>query len=267
MNTQDCQNIDNENVHATSEIMPLLFLGHGSPMNAIKDNKYTQAWKEMVKGLNPKGVLIISAHWQTRGSYIFAGEYNPMIYDFSGFPEELFKVKYAAPSNQALADQISLINPDIQLSKDWGIDHGAWSIMNQIFPSAEIPVIQLSLNQNLSMKEHWNLAEQLKYLRNEGILIIGSGNIVHNLQKMNKYHERNLLFQNHVLEIIKKKEYTKLINLDKTSDFPYAHPTNEHFLPLIYVVSLANSEESAQILTPDLLWGSISMANIKIGRC
>lgn len=245
---------------------PLIFFGHGSPMNAIEDNKFSRSWKQIGKNLHPKAILVISAHWETQGTKIHGGNTNEMIYDFSGFPQPLYEVVYPAPSNPDLAQQLS--NSRLIEQDQWGLDHGAWSVLMHAFPEAKIPVIQLSLNKNLSPEEHFLLAKELKILRYQGVLIVGSGNIVHNLRLMNWKNAVQYLWaqqtQEQILKLIEAKKYEQLSLMTKTENFKLAHPTIEHFLPLLYIFALVDQEEQVTVFTPQIELGTISMASFLI---
>lgn len=254
------------NPEVTTERQPLIFFGHGSPLNAIEDNQFSRSWKQIGQNLNPKAILVISAHWETEGTRIHAGNKNPMIYDFAGFPQELYKINYPAPSNPELAHQLTksrLIQPD-----QWGLDHGAWSVLLHAFPKAQIPVIQLSLNKNLSPEEHFILAKELKVLRHQGVLIVGSGNIVHNLRLMDWKNQIKYLWaqqtQEQILKLIENKEYEKLYSITQTENFKLAHPTLEHYLPLLYIFALADKDENVEVFTPQIELSTISMASFLI---
>ena len=246
---------------------PVLFFGHGSPMNAIEDNDFTSSWKKMGYNLNPRAIIVISAHWETRGTVISSREKNETIYDFGGFPQKLYEVKYEPKGDKKLAGALAQEKNWAESDK-WGLDHGAWSVLIHAFPNADIPVIQLSIDRSLSFKDHWTLGQQLKELRDQGCLIVGSGNIVHNLRKISWDNSQSYPwaeeFQEKILEIIKNKEYHKLIDLEKDKNFLSAHPTPEHFIPLLYVFSVATSEDQVEVNTPKIELGSISMASFLI---
>lgn len=249
----------------TESKQPILFLGHGSPMNALADNEFSRSWKSIGKSLNPSAILVVSAHWETFGSKVFAGTTNKTIHDFYGFPQELFQMQYPAPANPDLAQQLSQKITTVETSHDWGLDHGAWSVLVHAFPQANIPVIQLSLNKNLTIADHFKLAQELNFLRNHGVLIIGSGNIVHNLRKI---QWNNPLpfdwaqdFQNKVIQNFQNQDYAKTLELIKDNNFNLAHPSVEHFLPLIYIAALADSQDKVEIFTPKIDLASISMAS------
>lgn len=246
---------------------PLLFFGHGSPMNAIENNQFSNTWKEMAAGLSPQAILVVSAHWETYGTKVFSGEANKMIYDFYGFPPSLSQVQYPAPANPTLAKELEknkLITPD----DSWGLDHGAWSVLVHAFSKANIPVIQLSLNKNLSLKEHFEFAKELSFLREQGVLVVASGNIVHNLREMDWSGQSSYDWaqktQEEIIKNIEAKDFSKVLDLTKTPEFKRSHPTVEHFIPLLYTLAMASKDEEVVVKTPLIELGSISMANFLI---
>ena len=248
---------------------PLLFFGHGSPMNAIEDNTFSRSWREMGEKLNPTAILVVSAHWETKeGSFVFNGQNNTTIHDFFGVPQKLFQVQYPAPASPSLAETLSLKVPQIKKTEQWGLDHGAWSVLTHAFPQANIPTIQLSLSKKLSPLEHFNLAKELSFLRQQGVLIIGSGNIVHNLRVIDWSGQRQYDWahntQEEILKIIKEKSFPKLVEIIKTTDFQRSHPTIEHYLPLLYAFALAQENEDIIINTPSIELASISMASFVV---
>jgi 4,5-DOPA dioxygenase extradiol len=256
--------------------MPVLFIGHGSPMNAVAKNSFTKHLENLGQTLPiPKKILMISAHWMTKGLQIQASQNPKMIYDFYGFPKELYEINYSAPGSQELAKLLKndLINYHPELDEEWGFDHGAWSILHHMYPKANIPVVQLSLNQNfMNLKDHYDFASQLKKLRSEGVLIIGSGNIVHNLRQISRTEnaptidwagEFDILIKNSILENNKQQLFAQ--DPTKISLWKMAHPSIEHYLPLLYV--LGASEEKEKIIFPYEAFelGSLSMRSVLIG--
>jgi 4,5-DOPA dioxygenase extradiol len=239
-------------------------------MNAIENNNYTAKWKEVMSSVErPKAILIISAHWQTHGTHI-TGNLNPeTIHDFGGFPQELFDVQYPAKGNPELAKSIAdKIGAEIDM--DWGLDHGAWSVLNQFYPDANIPVLQLSLDVNKTPQEHFEFAQKLAYLREEGVMIIGSGNIVHNLGLIDWSGGSQNTWANEfndiVVENIKNKTFDKIINYSQLGDIAkLSIPTSEHYLPLLYVLGISNPEDKIEIFNNEIVLGSISMTCVKFG--
>jgi len=262
---------------SNSEKMPVLFLGHGSPMNAIEENQFVTGFREIAKTLpRPNAILCVSAHWFTQGTKVTAMEMPRTIHDFSGFPKELYEVQYPAKGNIALAKETKeLLSPVIvELDEKWGLDHGAWSVIKHLYPNADIPVVQLSIDYTKPAQIHFELAQKLNSLRHKGILIIGSGNIVHNLGLVDfKYFnkdnygfdwaiEARETINNYLLE----GNYQPLINYEKQSKaFQLAIPTPEHYLPLIYALGLQQKGENLTLFNDKLVAGSLSMTSVKIG--
>lgn len=258
-----------------SDKMPLLFLGHGSPMNGIEDNEFVQGFKQQAQELTtPQAIVVISAHWETKGSQVTAMEQPRTIHDFGGFPQELYAVQYPAPGHPALAKEIAaLVQPahTVQLDHQWGLDHGSWTVVKHLFPKAEVPVIQLSLDYNKSPAEHYQLAQQLQQLRRKGVLFVGSGNLVHNLRRVawDKINENYaydwaieasskmrtwLLNDNHQALLDFKKQGTA---------FDLAIPTPEHYLPLLYILGLKEEKDSTSLFNDKALAGSLTMTSVK----
>ena len=256
----------------TKSTMPAVFIGHGSPMNALEDNIYTQAWQELGKKLpKPKAILCISAHWYTDKTTVSNIEKPKQIYDFYGFPNALYEINYPVKGAPELAKTIKdLLSPIIEIDYDnsWGIDHGTWVPIMQMFPDANIPVVQLSIDYNKPAEFHYLLGQTLKPLREQGILIIGSGNIVHNLGLINFEDENNpypwaAKFDQLIWQAIKEHDYTSLIDfkkLGKESDL--AIPTPDHYLPLLYILGLHEDNEKITSFIDGLVYKSISMRSL-----
>ncbi len=255
--------------------MPLLFLGHGSPMNAIEENEFTNGWREIGATLpKPQAILCISAHWETIGTQVTAMEAPRTIHDFYGFPRELFGVSYPAPGSPALAEATrrGVQKTIVELDTKWGLDHGCWSVAKHLFPDANIPVIQLSLDRRQSPLWHYELAGELAFLRRKGVLILGSGNIVHNLGIMDWENsddgydwarEANDLLKHLILE----GDHTRLAGYQALGEeIRLSVPTPEHFLPLLYVLALKDEKEGIGFFNDKTIFGSISMTSLKIGR-
>jgi 4,5-DOPA dioxygenase extradiol len=253
--------------------MPVLFIGHGNPMNAIEENSFAKAWREeAVKIPRPKAILSISAHWETDGARVTAMKLPRTIHDFYGFPDELFQVQYPAPGTPELANRVlELIGTDkVKTDESWGLDHGAWSVLRRMYPKADIPVIQLSLDRKISPQAHVEMAKQLLPLRDEGILVIGSGNIVHNLSLI-RWHDDTPYpwaaeFNTLATEFILGEK------LDSLADYPslgeaarLSIPTNEHYLPLLYSLSLRTTEDPVSFFADQIVLGAISMQSVRIG--
>ena len=259
--------------------MPILFVGHGSPMNAIEDNEFTRNFSIMVKDIpKPKAIVCISAHWFTDGTKVTAMKNPKTIHDFYGFPKELYQIEYPASGDVKLAKQIkNLLSPlEVVLDdNDWGLDHGTWSVLRHMYPGADIPVVQISIDYNKGAKYHFDLAKRLASLREEGILIVGSGNIVHNLGMVDFNNIGTLDYgyewakriKKVINEKIIKEDYGFLLEYDKQGDdFHLAVPTPEHFLPLIYILGLKQENEKVEFFNDVLVGGSLSMTGLKIGN-
>lgn len=255
--------------------LPALFLGHGSPMNAIAENSYGPQWARLAASLpRPKSILVVSAHWKIPMLAVTAGAHPRTIHDFRGFPRALFDVQYPAPGSDALGARIAaLIRPDaITHDADWGLDHGAWSVLVHMFASADIPVVQISLDARLSPAAHFALARRLRPLRDEGVLILGSGNLVHNLGRYQwrdadaAPYDWGVRFETEIRSRIEAGDDARAID-------PYAFgedgrlsaPTDEHFLPLIYVLAQRDKGEAASFPIAGFEGGSISMLAVKVG--
>jgi 4,5-DOPA dioxygenase extradiol len=261
---------------SVTEKMPALFLGHGSPMNAIEENQFVKGFKDIAKTLpRPNAILCISAHWFTNGTKVTAMEMPRTIHDFGGFPKELFEVQYPANGSPELAKETKiLLQPTlVELDEKWGLDHGAWSVIKHLFPNADIPVVQLSIDYTKPAQYHYELSEKLNSLRNKGVLIIGSGNIVHNLslvdwenfEKDNHGHDWAIEARHILNKLLLDGDYKSLINYDKISKaINLAIPTPDHYLPLIYILGLHQKDESLTLFNDKLVAGSLSMTSVKI---
>lgn len=250
------------------EKMPVLFIGHGSPMNAIEINRFSNKWIELGNALlKPKAILMISAHWYTRGQYIRTHEKNKQIYDMYGFPRELYELIYE-PKNDSLTAKKIVSNYSNVIKEDnsWGIDHGAWEVLTRMYPKADIPVIMLSVNANAPAEEMFKIGNKLKYLRNEGILIIGSGNIVHNLSlldfSMNEFgYKESIAFDQSVKKYILEKDFAKVLNYESIPGKKIAFSTNDHFSPLSYVLGFVEDDDEVEIFNEGYIGGSLSMTS------
>lgn len=256
--------------------MPVLFLGHGSPMNAIEDNKFVKGFQNIALDLpKPTAILCISAHWFTNKTAVTAMELPKQIYDFGGFPKSLYEVKYPAKGSVELAKntQAAIHSKTIELDQNWGLDHGAWTVIKHLYPNADVPIVQMSIDYNMSTEQHFALAKELQELRNKGILIIGSGNIIHNLgmvdfANMNKENygydwaiEAHALINQH----INSGDFKSLINYQKLGKaVQLAIPSPDHYLPLIYTLGLKQEKESISLFNDELMAGSLSMTSLKI---
>lgn len=252
--------------------MPALFVGHGSPMNAVEDNEFSRAWIEVGERLpQPKAILCISAHWETMGTYVTAMENPKTIHDFYGFPPKLYQQRYPAPGSPELAALVrqTIQSADVQLDFEWGVDHGAWSVLMRMFPKADIPVVQLSLDRTQPPAVHYELGKSLRPLRDQGILIIGSGNMVHNLGIMT-WEDRAYGWADEFDQILKRRietgDHQAIVNYHQLGRAAQlAIPTNEHFLPLLYVLGLQDDGEQVNFFAEKVTFGSISMRGLKIG--
>jgi 4,5-DOPA dioxygenase extradiol len=260
-----------------TEKMPILFLGHGSPMNAIEENQFVEGFRNVGKTIpKPNAILCISAHWLTKGTKVTAMDLPPTIHDFGGFPQALFDVQYPAPGSPELAKETQqILSPiSVELDDSWGLDHGAWSVIKHLYPNADIPVIQMSIDYNQSMQYHFDLANKLQSLREKGILIIGSGNIIHNLRmvdfanmnKDNYGYDWAIEVREKVNSFLLDGNYTPLIQYEKQSKaFQLAIPTPDHYIPLLYILGLQQKNEQLSLFNDKLVAGSLSMTSLKIG--
>jgi len=261
----------------TDHTFPVLFIGHGSPMNGIEHNEFSNHWAQLGKTLpQPKAVLVVSAHWLTRGSYITAMENPKTIHDFGGFPKELFEVQYPAKGNPALAEETTklITNTELHLDHEWGLDHGTWTVVRHMYPEANIPVLQFSIDYEKPPQYHYDLAKQLLSLRKKGVLIIGSGNMVHNLRMIawDKLQESEYGFD-WALEInqifkdkIVSKNHQDLIDYQKLgSAAKLAIPTPDHYYPLLYTLALQEDNDEVSFFNDKAVGGSLTMTSVKIG--
>ncbi len=260
------------------ERMPLLFIGHGSPMNGIEDNEFSNRWKQMGTEIPvPKAVLVISAHWLTRGTHITAMPEPKTIHDFGGFPQALYEVDYPAPGDPQLAFETKqlITKTDVGLDHDWGLDHGTWTVVRHMYPQAQVPVVQLSIDYYKPANYHYELASELSALRRKGVLIIGSGNMVHNLRmvdwtKVNEPDfgydwavEMNEVFKTKILN----QDHPGLINYDSIGTAArYAIPTPDHYYPLLYILGLQEKDEHAEFFNDKAIMGSLTMTSVKINK-
>ncbi len=261
---------------SNTEKMPVLFLGHGSPMNAIEENQFVAGFRNLAKSLpQPNAILCISAHWFTKGTKVTAMEMPRTIHDFGGFPQALFDVQYPAIGSPELAEITKdlLLPAAVELDEHWGLDHGAWSVIKHLYPKANVPVIQLSIDYTKSGQYHFDLARKLSALRTKGILIVGSGNIVHNLglvdfrnfDKDNYGYDWAIEAKETVNKHLLDGNFQPLIDFEKQSKaFQLAIPTSEHYLPLIYTLGLKGKSEELSLFNDKLLAGSLSMTSVKI---
>jgi 4,5-DOPA dioxygenase extradiol len=255
--------------------MPAIFFGHGNPMNALLRNAYTEVWGSIGSSIpRPKAVLCVSAHWYFPCTAVTAMPGPRTIHDFGGFPRELYQVEYPAPGSPELARRVkSLLAPvSVELDERWGLDHGTWSVLCHVFPKADIPVVQLSINETKLPKFHYELGKRLAPLRDEGVLIIGSGNIVHNLHTYAwGKHEVEpfdwaVRFEKQARELLLKGEDAPLVNYESLGrDAILSVPTPDHYLPLLYVIGLRRAGERVSFPVEGFDGGSISMLTVQLG--
>jgi 4,5-DOPA dioxygenase extradiol len=258
------------------QVMPVLFIGHGSPMNGIEDNDFSNRWKQMAKEIpTPAAVLVVSAHWFSKGTRITAMDFPETIHDFGGFPQALFDVQYPAPGNPALAKETAslLHSAHVELDHDWGLDHGTWTVVRHMYPDAKIPVLQLSIDYTKPPQYHYDLAKELYGLRKKGVLIIGSGNMVHNLRMVSWQHMNTpgygfdwaLKMNDQFKQLISSGDYKPLINYESLGvESRLAIPTPEHYLPLLYSLGLKGSNDNVSFFNDKAVAGSLTMTSVLI---
>jgi 4,5-DOPA dioxygenase extradiol len=248
--------------------MPVLFIGHGSPMNIIYKNEYTKSLQKLGISLpRPDAILVVSAHWLTKGTFICSTDKPKQIYDFYGFPDELYAVKYHPPGAHAIAESITqeLKSDNIQLDAEWGIDHASWAVLVHMYPKADIPVFEMSLDVTKNEKEHYGLGKKLSYLRRKNILIMGSGNIVHNLRQIDFDNNANpfpwaIEFDEYIKDALLRKDHDRLLRYKELSPVSrFAVPTNDHYLPFLYSAALQEDDEQIEFIHESIQNASISM--------
>lgn len=258
-----------------SDIMPVLFMGHGSPMNGIEDNEFSRKWAEVAsKNPIPTAVLVVSAHWFTKGTRITAMDMPPTIHDFGGFPQALFDVQYPAPGDPILAKETAQLihSAATILDHDWGLDHGAWTVIRHMYPQANIPVLQLSIDYTKGPQYHYDLAKELSALRKKGVLILSSGNMVHNLRMVSWEmingggYDWALTANDKFKTAISNQDHSSLINYQSLgSEVMLGIPTPEHYLPLLYTLGLQNQNEEATFFNDKAVGGSLTMTSVQVG--
>jgi 4,5-DOPA dioxygenase extradiol len=263
--------------YKSTDKFPVLFVGHGSPMNAIEENEFVTGWRNIGNTIpKPDAILCVSAHWETRGTFVTSMEKPKTIHDFGGFPKELFEVQYPAPGSHELAKEIKALikKTEVGLDEKWGLDHGCWSVVKHLYPNADIPVIQLSLDYFQSPQFHYDLSKELSPLRKKGVLIIGSGNMVHNLGLVSweKLEEPGYGYDwaieanEKMKKLILSNDHKSLINYKlQGRAFNLAIPTPDHFLPLLYSLALKEENEEIEVFNDKAVAGSLTMTSIKIG--
>jgi 4,5-DOPA dioxygenase extradiol len=259
----------------TTEKMPVLFLGHGSPMNAIEENEFVEGFKKTSESLpTPRAIVCISAHWETKGTFVTAMPFPKTIHDFGGFPKALFDVQYPAPGSPELAKEIQVLTSSAQIEMDhqWGLDHGAWSVIKHLFPNADIPVIQLSIDCSKGSEYHYQLAQSLRQLRRKGVLIIGSGNMVHNLGLVAWYklngpaygYDWALEASSEMKSFLMNGNDQGLVDFrNQKKSWQLSIPTPEHFLPLIYTLGFKEESDEVSLFNDSPVAGSLTMTSVK----
>jgi len=254
--------------------MPAVFVGHGSPMNTLETNRYTEAWRRVAAAMpRPRAILALSAHWFIGGTKITAMERPRTIHDFGGFPRALFEFDYPAPGDPVLAERVRELCAPLGATLDasWGLDHGTWSVLAHMFPGANVPVVQLSLDREQPASFHYDLGARLAPLRDDGVLVLGSGNVVHNLDTL--YWEGNAApfdwaarFNDAVRSAVARHDHAALVDYDRFGlDANLAVPTPDHYLPLLYVLALRGDGETAEVVIDGIELGSVGMLSLVIG--
>ena len=250
--------------------MPVLFMGHGNPMNAIEDSQWTRSWQALAKTLpTPRAILSVSAHWFVPGTFVTSNAMPETIHDFGGFPQPLFEVQYPAKGNPELATRISklLASSKAAPREDWGLDHGTWSVLKHLRPAADVPVLQLSIDRRLGAADHLTIARQLQPLREEGVLILGSGNVTHNLRYAFSSDGKTTpgwaaSFDSDVTKAVEQHDAVALTKLHSTEAGVMSHPTPDHYLPLIYAMGAASDADRITFPTTGFDFGSLSMRSV-----
>ncbi|XWW48560.1 4,5-DOPA dioxygenase extradiol (plasmid) [Fibrella sp. USSR17] len=265
-----------DNLPAQDQLMPVLFVGHGSPMNGILDTEFSRRWTKLASEIPvPTAVLVVSAHWFTRGTRITAMDFPKTIHDFGGFPQSLFDVQYAAPGLPALALETTQLihSAQVELDQDWGLDHGTWTIVRHMYPKANIPVLQLSIDYTKGPQYHYDLARELSALRKKGVLIIGSGNMVHNLRMVawDRLNDASFGYDwavginNTFKSLIESGDHKPLINYSRLGkEALLAIPTPEHYLPLMYTLGLHGPKDRVSFFNDKAVGGSLTMTSVKL---
>lgn len=264
-----------EGLSEVDQVMPVLFIGHGSPMNGIEDNEFSRRWSAMAQKIPvPKAVLVISAHWYTKGTKITAMPEPPTIHDFGGFPPDLFAVQYPAPGHPELAAETAslLTSATVELDHDWGLDHGTWTIIRHMYPDAQIPVLQLSIDYSKGPQYHYELSKELADLRKKGVLIAGSGNMVHNLRMLSWEmingggYDWAHIMNDKFKDLITNQDHRGLVNYQTLGkEALLSVPTPEHYLPLLYTLGLQSKKDEVSFFNDKAVGGSLTMTSVRIG--
>ncbi len=262
------KNKKEDGIMAEIKRAPAIFIGHGSPMNAIETNRFSTQWANIGKLFDkPKAIVVISAHWFSEGTRINDELQPKLIYDMYGFPKELYQVQYPACNSPAIVNEIkSILKNHLIVDNQWGYDHGIWSVLHHMYPQADIPIVPLSIDYNLSPKAHYQLGRKLRALRDQGVMILGSGNVVHNLALvdwgMKGGYQWATHFDSYIKRHIENRNFTDVIQYQKAGPSAQsAFYTPEHFYPLLYVLGAAHEEDSIQIINEDVILGAISMTS------
>lgn len=258
----------------SSSKMPLIFVGHGNPMNAVAENEFTQGWENAGKFLmKPNAILCISAHWETDGTFVTAMDKPRTVHDFYGFPRPLYEVRYPAPGSPDLAKNVkdTIKKTSVELDQLWGLDHGCWSVIKHMFPKADVPIIELSLDYSKPAIWHYELASEISSLRKKGVLVVGSGNIVHNLAMMDWQNNKGFDWASKANETMKSlalgEEHGKLIKYESLGqEIRLAVPTPEHYLPFLYILGLKEKNESITFFNDKTILGSVSMTSLLVDK-
>lgn len=257
--------------------LPVLFVGHGSPLTAFEDNHYTRSWASLLDDIKPSAVLCVSAHWYISGTAVTTMTAPRTIHDFYGFPQHLYQFQYPAPGSPPLAQRVTELLAPLQVVKDqqWGLDHGCWTVMKHLYPQADVPVVQLSIDMNRDARWHYNIGKQLAALREENVLVIGSGNVVHNLRRIQFSDDAPAYpwaeqFNQHVRESIESRNHDALIDYQSGDDSlsraaMLSIPTPDHYFPLLYVLGASDEKDAIHVSLDDIVLGSISMMSVKLG--
>lgn len=248
--------------------MPVLFVGHGSPMNAIEENRFSDQWKKLGAHLpTPQAILSVSAHWFTHGSRVTDSSAPKMIYDMYGFPDELYRVTYNAPGSPHFAKLAKeLVGDEVQIDNSWGIDHGTWSVLHRVYPMANIPVFQMSVDRDASTSDYFRIGSRLRALREQGVLIVGSGNVVHNLARVNWDTDGGYAwaeeFDGYIKNAILSRDYEKVNRFEQAGTAAFlACPTMDHFAPLLYVLGAVGKDDQITVFNDSCVLGSLSMTS------
>ena len=276
MNLQELNRLT-EPFEKTSK-MPVLFLGHGSPMNAIEENEFVRGFRNIGRQIEkPHAILCVSAHWETKGTQVTAMEHPATIHDFGGFPEELYRQQYPAPGSPELARlaKETVKKAEVGLDLQWGLDHGAWTVIRHMYPNADVPVVQMSLDRSQGPRYHYELAQELKSLRERGVLIVGSGNMVHNLRMVawdklnadNYGYDWAIEARTKMNDMILTGDHKSLIDYaEQGRAFQLSIPTPEHYLPLLYTLALKDDKDEVSLFNDKAVGGSLTMTSVKIGQ-